>query len=439
MNVEERVRAATRARADLVRDVGPLRLLDDVAEFRPTGPRRTRPRSAWLTPLAAAALVVAVVLVQLVIRQSVGPQAASRPAAPASVPASVPRYYVALSNPVASASGVSVMSNRVIVGDDRAGRSLTAVAAPAGQYFTGVTSAADDRTFYLSSYQVSLRATVWYQLRITPGAAHPARLTRLPIKPLAAAPHGLAVSQDGRTLAVMTTAKLPKFAQTLTLRDYSVRSGAVLGQWTTVDDSGWFADNVNDYNLAWSADGQHVTFKYYVTSNKPDKALLVQARTLDVTAAGNDLIADSRVDLQLPATLIKDNATVTLTPCVTLQATSDGGGVVCGAFSSGSAETPVTCHYAPATIINYPAATGGKPAKLLYQYASPCWSATTIPLWTGSTTRAILGLLEVTPAHGHTLSEFGLFANGRFTPLADALALSPSASGIINVPGVIAF
>src|SRR6202034_238222 len=103
--------------------------------------------------------------------------------------------------------------------DARTGHELAVIPPPSGQTFSGVTAAADDRTFVVMSYDGATQETTWYLLRLTPGAAHPARLTKLPVKPLRAQPTGLALSPDGRELAIM-------FAS-FQLQVYSVSSGAV--------------------------------------------------------------------------------------------------------------------------------------------------------------------------------------------------------------------
>jgi hypothetical protein len=93
MSIEERVRAATRARTDLVRDIRPLELPDEL-----TAPARRSPGTrrwfAWGAPLAAAALVTALALVLVMLRQAGGPPAdspASSASAAASAPSSIPR------------------------------------------------------------------------------------------------------------------------------------------------------------------------------------------------------------------------------------------------------------------------------------------------------------------------------------------------------------
>jgi hypothetical protein len=226
MSVEERLRAAARARTDVVTSVRPLELPAE----SPARVRRRRHARRWLgwgAPIAAAALVTAVALALVLLRQAGGAQ--SRPSAPASgstAAASIPRYYVELAY-----TGSASDQMKAIVGDDRTGRKLAVLNPTASQNFYGVTAAADDRTFVVMNYDNPNPQTTWYLLRIAPHTAHPARLTKLPIKPVLAHVSGLALSPDGRELAVMyRTATTATNAKTF-LTVYSMSSGAALNTW----------------------------------------------------------------------------------------------------------------------------------------------------------------------------------------------------------------
>jgi len=73
VSIEDRVRAATRARADLVTRHRPL----DLPAGSHAGARRGQHARRWLgwgTPFAAAALVVALAVVLVVVRQAGGSQ-----------------------------------------------------------------------------------------------------------------------------------------------------------------------------------------------------------------------------------------------------------------------------------------------------------------------------------------------------------------------------
>ena len=180
MSIEDRVRAATRARADLVRSVRPL-------EFPAQAPAPARPGP--LPPLAQLG------------RSPRGGGAGHRPGldpgpAPpgrrpavqppsrprrSSAAASIPRYYVALADAFGANSQM-----KAVVGDDQTGRTVAVLNPSASQNFYGVTAAADDRTFVVMNYAAATQQTTWYLLRIAPGTARPTQLTKLPIKPVVA-------------------------------------------------------------------------------------------------------------------------------------------------------------------------------------------------------------------------------------------------------------
>lgn len=420
--VEERVRAATRARAALVRQVRPLELPDEL----PARDRRARPaRDArrwlnWGAPLAAAAVVTVLALVLVMLRQAPAPQLG--PDTPTSAPpatASVPRYYVVL----ARIDGVV----GAVVADDRTGRRVTVVPPPRGHDFTGVTGAADDRTFVVSSYDSAKVTTTWYLLRIHPGGAFPAELTPLPIAPLRAQVKGLALSQDGRTLAVMFDG-----SSGVQLSTYSASSGALLGSWHTSTDY-WIvrADGANAYGLSWLADGRHVTFRFDAYA-KNSTIHLVTVRTLDVAATGHDLLADSRLDLQVPLSV---TIPAVSEPCFTSLATPDGRSVICGAASI-TTQIKTGCTAAPASFASYSTATGER-RRVLYQYSSPCPSVP-VPVWTDSTGSQVIGVtFEAVGTLGTGAPLVGLIVAGHFTPFPTG-SVRPMLS-VANPLGGIAF
>jgi hypothetical protein len=433
MSTEDRVRAATRARTALVRDIRPLELPADL----PVRSRRPRSAGRWLNwgaPLAAAALVAALALVLVLVRQAPGPR--SGPVAPTSAApaaAAVPRYYVVLEplsvTPDPNPSSVNwkpTARPQAVVADDRTGRVLVSVPPPSGQSFTGVTAAADDRTFVLSGYDSVTRETTWYLLRFTPGAADPAKLEKLPVAPLASQISGLALSPDGRELAVMFA------GASLQLRTYSVGSGVLLGTWQT-DAPYWIprAGGANAFGLSWLADGRHVSFRFDAYA-KNSTVHLVTVRTLDVTAAGHDLLADSRLALQEPLALTQP---APFEPCFTSLATPDGNTVVCGTYVNGIRRDKGTCISAPVSLINS-SATGG---KVLYRYPGSCQDGWAVPLWTSASARDVIVGMDVTRADtGVEINPIGVITAGRFTELKVGLWAAVIQSDTL-FPGNIAF
>jgi hypothetical protein len=410
VSIDDRIRAATEATAATVREIRPLALPDDLRGTE--GPVRARRRLSrgwgnWLIPLAAAAAVIAVAATLVAVRNlpggtsvtSVRPPGASEPA----FADGVPRYYVALVSGGGTPDGVQSAAPRAVVGDDRTGRTLAVVPALPGQSFTGVTAAADDRTFVLSSYGSAERETTWYLLRISPGAASPVRLTRLPIKPLAAQASGLALSPDGSELAVMFP------GSSLQLRTYSVSSGALLGTWHT-DTVYWMPriPGANAFGLSWLADGRRISFRFDAYAENSTEHL-VTVRVLDVTAAGHDLLADSRLAVQVPLSAPKAPYTQ---PCDTSLVTPDGRSVVCST-SGVPASVNQACVTTPPSLVSYSAATG-KPLRVIYQG----WCGLIVPLWTDPSARQVIGLLSI-PQYdkGPNHYVFGVIAGGHLTSL----------------------
>src|ERR1700689_3206290 len=104
MSVEDRVRTATRVRAGLVRDIRPLDLPAAKPLRLPRAPR-ARGWSTWMAPVTAAAVVVALAITTVALREvwnepSVSPAASAGSGTGATPAAAVlPKYYAALDNP----------------------------------------------------------------------------------------------------------------------------------------------------------------------------------------------------------------------------------------------------------------------------------------------------------------------------------------------------
>ncbi len=418
MSIEDRVRAATRARADLIRQIRPLELPDEL----PARGRRRRARPArdarrwlnWGAPLAAAALVMGVALILVTLRQAPVPQPGPvTPTSASPAAASIPRYYVTLDHMAA------------VVGDVRTGRKLAVISSGGNIY--NVTAAADDRTFVLEESPVGGHATTWYLLRLTPGATHPTRLTKLPIAPIVANIYGFALSPDGSKLALMwRTASTPTNA-VAHLSVYSVPTGATLGTWTESGGSGHSALNEgvagDGTGLTWIDGDTTVAFPWAVQSVPADEPLTKTFRALDVSTAGHDLLADSRVVAQVPTSRTKTK-TASATPCgVTLM--SSNGILVCGSSGDGNDSFQPACPTADPTIASYSAS--GKRLQVLYRWqAAQCLSANTTVMWTspdGSTAIVSLDLsmkgIKVTAPES---SRFGIVSGGHLTVLPPLLA-----------------
>jgi hypothetical protein len=266
------------------------------------GHRRTRwlpgpwSRSAWVAPLAAAAVIVLVAVASTTAGSLITRPGAPRPGASAAPArgasadsyAGVPPYYVAVAS-----------SSLTVVRATWTGATLarittrTPVAAVAG--------AADGRTFVLDEQRSIVGNSVawvgqpaFYLLRLTASGTEES-LTRLAVP---AIPHGtvvsgLALSPDGSKLAVNVNST-GQWAQArlMEIMTYTLATGASRS-WTTSGDTnpdapGGFTGSGVDgaQSISWSAGS---TLAFGVRNG-----FHVGVRLLDTTARGSDLMADSR-------------------------------------------------------------------------------------------------------------------------------------------------
>jgi hypothetical protein len=318
----------------------------------------------------------------------------------------------------------------VVVGDARTGQVLATLTSPKGGTFDGVTGAADDRTFVVDVRSVPSPAGsqsvshAWYLLRIAPGTADPVRLTRLPITDRLknAVIHGLALSPDGHTLALMYTPDMADGGAggPTILRTYSMATGQPLRTWSGSQKDGSVCVNCdNTVNLTWLANGHTLAFLY------PEAVLPQAVRTLDVNSPGNSLDADSRAIFPITA--------ASLPQCLDGTLTSDGAAMLCG--TEGIPAAKYGCASYGAAFNVYNTATE-KLQRDLYRFRGSCAYAESSIVWAGSGTVAI-GLLQLftaaapqrrTVSNGtskttdsapsyHDELIFGLVTPGRFTPL----------------------
>ena len=424
MSIEDRVRAATRARTDLVRDIRPLGLPDELPARgrRSRHPRPARDPRRWLTwgaPIAAAALVTAVALALVLLRQAPAPSPAPAPAA--SAMAAIPRYYVAVVND--NTGTRSAPWTKAVVGDDQTGRVVAVLNPAAGQNFYSVTGGADDdRTFVVQNFANSTQLTTWYLLRLTPGAARPAQLTKLPIKPERAFPQDSALSPDGRELAVVW-GNYANQTPVISLVVYSMSSGAVLHTWSTKGSfsqdqmTGWASGAA----LAWVDGGRKLNFQWVVTiagAGGAPRSWTDTVRTIDVTAPGGDLLADSRVAVQVQLVVATGKTRTRYSGPCDGEVTAGDGTVVCGT-SVGNVSSEEVCSTVPLSFVTY-SGTTGKRLKVLGQWPGQCLQARAMPVWTDSDGRHVIAFL-IRSEKGKKLPtyQFGLIADGKFTSLPE--------------------
>ncbi len=299
-SLQDKLRAAFRETADEIPAEAPPLHLSPQPRAGQNG-RHTRWR-AWAAPLVAAALVIAVVAGALTVAGSLKHQPAT--AGPSAGPHGVPPYYVALitanprsdvENDLASSSWTDTAAE---LRSTQTGAVLAKITPPEPYAsFTGVTAAADDRTFVLSaqgplhsSGVPSYPAQRFFVLRINPAARDGARmtLTALPAGYVSANDgiHDMALSPDGTQLAADIGAD-PPFTQALyvfdlatgTERAWSVRPCAGC----LPSSGGMVYSEVETDALSWTADSQHVAF---IWGN--------EVRLLDTRAAGSGLLTDSK-------------------------------------------------------------------------------------------------------------------------------------------------
>jgi hypothetical protein len=384
MSIEDRVRAATRARADLVRDIRPLALPRDVllSDDRPERARRrpgARQVRAWLVPLAAAAVVVALALTLVAVRQAAAPHQAPHPAAPTAVLAKIPRYYAVIGQ----------YGDFVIV-DDRTGKKVVDSGVPGSGTPDSVSASADDKTFILtSSTQVNQGTTRWtvQKIRLFPHPGLTMNEATIAVQDTDNAVHLNAyLSPDGREVAVEFERLTAATTVTTTIQTYHATqsSPGPLRTWTTslrgaapIGDLSWHG---NDQTLEFSVTESPVPGARPPTHNRE--------RALTTTAPSGDLMAASRVIFSGPSSPDR-------TYCAALRITPDGQTAVCGTQAVDVSSPGAGCAAPGLGLIAYSVRSGQR-ERVLGSYPPPCDPQTAIPLWTDATASTVVGLFDRT-------------------------------------------
>jgi hypothetical protein len=432
VTVEDRLRATTEAVTAAMRPVRPLDLPPRPSaagaaakHHRARSPRRW---PGWLVPIAAAVAVIAVAATLVAVRDisAAGPggMPATSSTSTTTLSAGVPRYFVAFTSTVGT--GVrGVPKGDAFVGDTSTGKPLAVFKPPSGAGFNNLVGSSDDRTFALEAVPSSRQSPdIWYVLRLTPGAAHLAQLTRVPIDASSAfnSLDGFAVSPDGGTLAMLFQGTVDTVngdmhgasgSGSVVLQTYSLVTGRLLRTWTTL---GTGSALFEFQDLSWLDDGNTLAFVY------PFQAKQRYVRTLDTEDPGSNLIADSQVAFTVPASHACDDQ---------LLMTADGKSVICGTLgNSGWCTTGVMAFTA------YSVATGkleGTPSR----YQGHCLGGTATVVWAKSATLAI-GWFAISRPLGSgppITTLIGVITPGKFTSLSNI----PVGSGGYGMLSMIAF
>jgi hypothetical protein len=447
--------AAMRELASTVTAAPPLRLAPRLG----TAPSRRRVRrrgAAWVTPLAAAAAVIVLAITLVALRST-----PNRPVLPAAKPApasgSVPAYYAELVQEPGNADN----PDQIQVRETLTGKLVATVNPAAGATFAGITGAADDRTFVVDAQpgaiegpnsnqsQQSVRPRTWYLLRLTPGSARPASLSRLriPLTPAGSAVTGLALSPDGTRLAAAFQTPGWGISPTgsMTLRVYSLRSGAALRSWTApyAKDLYLFppaAAGAGDDNLslAWTGDGTTLAFGQLTLppgevndGALPPQIALTSEEIRELpyaTPSGVNLLS-ARVAFTFPGGPQHASAGLNCGEAATtdLVLTADGQ-LLCGGTGLVRDPGPISAgNCASGTpwyqfgLLQYP--TSGA-ARTVARYTANCAGLSALlPLWTSPSGSTQLGLLSVRNSVAKNSLTFGFFHDGKFSTVPTPAAL----------------
>ena len=433
MSVEERVRSAARERADLVRDIRPLDLPASAPSRLPrwSGTHRW---ATWAAPLAAAAVVVALAVGLVSLRQArkepVVPGAAQPGTSVSSATAAIPAYYAALDFPVRAGS------TTLVVGKTGAAKAFSTLGAPRGQSFVGVTGAADHRTLvaaagaYPAAKDADSAAPVaWYLVRIRAGVAPSVSLIRLriPGQPKGTQVSGIALAPDGSELAVMFQRGVWSGKKgPLTLSVYAVSTGRTLRPWTQPSDGsqvgfGWYSGQYSNSSITW-LDGQTLAFDegvYAGPASWPLHPVFADAkiRKIGLSSPDGSLLADSKV------VFAARNSS-----CDTLQITADGKSVFCGT-AAGRADKKSSA-YAP-KIVEYTLATGK--SRLVYRRAGVYNYGIADVLWLNASGTSLAGaVLDQTKVRDGWVGyvNAGPISRGTLKPVIFPVNGPPFAGGI---------
>jgi hypothetical protein len=412
LEIEDRVRAATRAAADTVApdSVSPLRLPSDRA-FRARSGWFASAWVRWLAPMAAAAAVVAVAVAMVTVGRTVdhspgGPQAApfARPGPVRTGPpissyvasGQVPRYYVSIE----SHGNPNFNPSYAVVRATATGAVIGTYAPAADGTVVAVTADAHDRTFVLdeqpwaqpdSNASQNVEPRTFFSL-ILNQAGQVMLVRKVPASvPAGQLMTGFALSPDGTKLAIAVQPDNKREPDLAEVKVITLATGATR-TWIANGTIGFGPDDAR--SLSWADDERTLAFDWLGSGSGLNAGVWL----LDVATGGGSLLADSREAVSL-ANQAQTGAAAPSTVSPPLYGSANPGSLM------------------PSTVIDSPAMNTGS--------ASPSAS-------TGSASPSASAGSASPSASTGTASPSA--SAGTATPSASAGSASPSASPIRAVP-----
>jgi hypothetical protein len=214
----------------------------------------------------------------------------------------------------------------------------------------------------------------------------------------------------------------------------------VLHRWGNRSANGALGTGANAEGLSWVDGDRSLDFRWGVVSPFSNPR---QVRTIDLTAAGADLLGSSRVALTEPPGIAPADSGpadgTSSVPCLDSLAAPDGT-IVCGSVSIGGSPSGDACRAVPPSFVSY-SGTTGKRLRLLYQYRGHCLEGRSEPLWTDAGGRQVLALfmLQVNGEGASASNQFALISDGHFTPLPRLVVPTSAPQGGTSDPGGFAF
>jgi hypothetical protein len=314
LEIEDRIRAATRAVADTVAPDGlpPLRLPSD----RPLRARSGSLASAWrrwLAPMAAAAAVVAVAVAMVTAGRTVDNPKGGPAAAPSAqggavktgppissyvASGRVPRYYVSIE----SHGNPNTNPSYAVVRATATGAAIGTYTPAAGGTVVAVTADAHDRTFVLdeqpwakpgSNAVQTFEPRTFFSLVLN-GLGQITQVRKVSVSvPGGQLMTGLALSPDGANLAIAVQPDNSKREPDLTEVEVITLATGATRTWTANGTIGFGPDDAR--SLSWTDDEQTLAFDWEGGSSGSSVGVWL----LDVATGGGSLLADSREAVSL--------------------------------------------------------------------------------------------------------------------------------------------